>query len=146
MKTLRTVIGGLGLALLVVLAGCSTPQTRIQKDPATFARLTPAQQDLVQNGRIELGMDKATVDLALGKPDRTRTRASERGSTEVWIYMAHEGSVRGSLYYGRGHFTPYGSRWWGAGPIFYADDYESYPRLKVEFKDNRVTSIEQESR
>ncbi len=138
------------LLLVSFLAACSTPASRIKEDPAAFAKLTPAQQELVRKGQIELGMDRSAVELALGKPDRTRTRTTAEGSSEVWLYLAHEGDTAGSLYYGRGFYTPYGGRWWGpgvgAGAIYYAADSESYPALKVEFRADRVTGFEQESR
>lgn len=134
------------MGILALVAGCSTPQSRIQRDPAAFARLGPEEQKLVQQGRVQLGMDRSAVELALGKPDRARSRSNEQGQTEVWIYLAREGTTRGTLYYGRGYYMPYGSPWWGAGPVIYGDNDETYPRLKVEFRGDKVTSVDQEER
>ena len=72
------VLGG-----IVALTGCATPETRIQKNPEVFARLTPTQQDLIKQGQAGVGFDPEMVKLALGEPDRIVTRTDAQGTTEI---------------------------------------------------------------
>jgi len=78
-----------GLALLVlVAAGCATPESRIKKNPELFNSLPPEVQEGVRQGKVDLGYNKGAVLLALGKPNREYTRRSAAGSKEVWSYTS----------------------------------------------------------
>jgi outer membrane protein assembly factor BamE (lipoprotein component of BamABCDE complex) len=130
-----------------LLAGCDTPQSRINSSPQIFARLTPDQQALVKNGQIAVGFDMDAVRLALGDPTRVVIRTDAGGQHQVWHYTTYA-DYQGVVIYGG-----YYHRWrgWG-GPYFYGGVpyYNGYPavvhdQIKVEFDDsNRVKSVEQE--
>jgi len=66
------------VGLLLVLAGCSTVESRIQGNPAAFASLSPADQALVRQGNVRAGMPKAAVYIAWAVPTRC-VEASEAG-------------------------------------------------------------------
>ena len=127
---------------LVLAAGCSTPETRIQKNPDAFARLTPAQQDLIKKGQVGLGFDETMVRLALGEPDRIRTRVSAEGTTVVWIYADWDNDDGMPLYRGWYH------RYWG-DPFY--PYYMSYPgrrmydQTRITLKDGKVVEVDQEN-
>jgi hypothetical protein len=129
-----------GLALLV---GCSTPETRIAKQPEVFNRLTPEQQQMIREGRVGVGFDMEMVKLALGDPDRVRERTDASGRSEVWTYVTYEGNDGVLLYRGWYH------RGWG-GPYYpyYLDvpSRRERSRDEVVFRDGRVVSVEQERR
>ena len=146
----------IALAVLSLLAACSSPESRIKKDPEAFARIAPAQQELIKQGRVALGFDKEMVKLALGDPDRVRTRLDATGTTEVWHYVTYYtdgGTMIYTGYYHRGYYGGYGyyggGPWgwgWGGYPMGY--DYATrvpHDRFRVEFREGKVTSIEQES-
>ncbi len=144
MKTLRLLTGLAAVGVLALLAGCSTPASRIKANPEAFARLTPAQQALVQAGQIALGFDEEAVKLALGDPDRRSRRVDADGETAIWHYVSYH-------YEGRILFTGYyhtGRRWWGWGPPYpYYLDYperEVRDRFRVEFRGGRVVAISEE--
>lgn len=132
-------------SLLVALfaAGCSTPQSRIDKNPAAFSRLTPQQQDLIKKGQVALGFDKEAVQLALGEPDRLITRTDASGTKEIWSYTTYESADGAFLY--RGWYHRY---------YCYADPMYPYylnvpsrrdrERFRVVFEHDRVTEIQQE--
>jgi hypothetical protein len=61
---------------LVILTGCSTPESRIAKQPDLFNSLTPDQQQMIREGRVGIGFDMDMVKLALGDPDRVRERTN----------------------------------------------------------------------
>lgn len=74
------------LACALALAGCSTPDSRIERNRAAFAGYPPAVQAKIRAGEIELGYTPEMVALALGKPDRVVRRHTSEGETESWAY------------------------------------------------------------
>jgi hypothetical protein len=139
MKTILSVLALVGGFL--VLAGCTTPETRIKKNPEAFSRLTPAQQQAIREGRVELGFDMEMVKLALGDPDRMRERVDKNGRSEVWEYVTYASSDGAILYRGWYH------RGW-RDPMFpYYLDYgtrREIARDRVVFREGKVESFERE--
>jgi hypothetical protein len=148
MKVPRLLSLLVGCAALLA-AGCSTPETRIRKNPEAFNRLSVEEQELIVQGKVAIGFDEEMVRLALGDPDRVWTRTDSEGVSEAWSYTTYETYDGAPLYRGWYHryYGPYYG--WHRG---YYPYYMSYPSrrerevLKVMFKDNRVISIEEESR
>jgi outer membrane protein assembly factor BamE (lipoprotein component of BamABCDE complex) len=140
MKILSRLI--LLFAGLVLFAGCSTPDRRIEKNPEAFNRCAPQQQELIKQGKVAVGFDEEMVRLALGDPDRITTRTDASGQSEVWHYVTYETDDGVLLYTGYYHRF--------RGPVLYPY-YLDYPertehdRFKVSFKDSKVVSIEEES-
>ncbi len=128
---------------LAILSGCSTPETRIAKQPEVFNRLTPDQQQMIREGRVGIGFDMEMVKLALGDPDRIRERTDSSGRSEVWTYVDYETNDGMLLYRGWYH------RGWG-GPLYpYYMDVPSRrerSRDEVIFREGHVTSVEHERR
>jgi len=97
--------------------------TRIEKNPERFASLSPDQQELAEQGKIEKGMHKDGVYIAMGKPDKVTQGANSRGDYEQWNYyrlqpiITHRiGGYWGSGYGGRfggRHSSGYGGRFGG---------------------------------
>lgn len=82
---MRLIVLALALAVVVV-AGCSTPASRIKKNPELFASFPPTVQKNLMKGKIDIGYTKNMVFIALGKADREYTRTTASGLTEVWSY------------------------------------------------------------
>jgi hypothetical protein len=128
---------------LAILAGCSTPESRIAKQPEVFNRLTPDQQQMIREGRVGIGFDMEMVKLALGDPDRVRERTDSTGRSEVWTYTDYETNDGMLLYRGWYH------RGWGSPFYPYYLDVPARrerSRDEVIFRDGRVTSVEHERR
>lgn len=105
----------------VLLAGCSTVATRIQKAPGTYAALSTQEKVLVSHGQIREGMGKGGVYLAWGKPDSVSQGASGGRSFESWTYYAYEPEP----FWGFGYY-PYG--WWpGFYDGYYGTSFYSVP-------------------
>jgi len=79
--------------LAVVLAGCATSAT----DPAQIAKrraeravayedLTPVQQEQVDRGQIQVGMNEDAVYIAWGKPAQILRRGDASGEETTWLY------------------------------------------------------------
>ncbi|HWA86404.1 MAG TPA: hypothetical protein VG710_09295 [Opitutus sp.] len=141
MKTLVSILALLGV--LAFMAGCSTPETRIAKEPALFSRLPPEQQQMIREGRVGVGFDMDMVRLALGDPDHVRERIDQSGKSEIWSYVEYEADDGVLLYRGWWH------RGWG-GPFY--PYYMNVPgrrersRERVVFREGRVVSVEQNKR
>ena len=131
----------------VLIAGCSTPESRIKDSPDVFARLNPDEQALVKAGKVAPGFDMDAVKLALGDPDHVTIHTDSTGSHQIWHYVTYEDYNGGIIYAGYWHRY----RGWG-GPYFYGGVpyYNGYParvhdRIRVEFNtSNLVESIEQD--
>lgn len=166
MKT-RTIFATLAAAVILALAGCSTPASRIEKNPAVFATYTPAQQDLIKQGKVAVGFDQEAVRLALGDPDHERNRTTKDGNATIWSYVTYDTLdgfplYRGYYhrYYGRGGYrrggyggfgySGYGYGGWGGGGFYpWYMDYDrrvEREHLRVVFdKTGKVAMIEQET-
>lgn len=107
MKTL------LPLLVLLLLAGCSTPQSRARSNPELMESLPPELQAKVEAGEVELGYTEEMVRVALGKPDRKYSQLTEAGRTEVWSY--HKGGLGSRLSFGVGTSVGRGSGTYGGG-------------------------------
>ncbi len=146
MKT--RILATLLLASLAALTGCQTVDSRIKEKPDVFAQLDPATKDKIKQGIIELGYTEDMVYLALGAPDLKRESISTAGRTETWIYNTYYDRYDGSAYVGycrSVYFDPY----LRAYRMYYrpalANTYvqDKEERIRVVFKDGKVTVIEQ---
>jgi outer membrane protein assembly factor BamE (lipoprotein component of BamABCDE complex) len=147
MKTTRTLIIATVAACAALLAGCSTPESRISNSPQVFARLSPDQQALVKAGQVAVGFDMDTVRLAIGDPDRKLMETNASGQHEIWRYVTYE-DYQGAVIFG-GYW--HRERGWG-GPYFAGGSayYNGYParvheRIRVVFDaTGHVAAIQQD--
>ena len=140
------------MLMLGVLAGCANPEARIKNNPDGFNKLPPDQQALVKKGEIGLGMSEAAVQLAMGKPDRVSEHTDASGTQKIWHYTDVESYDAYGAYGVGDPWYPYGFRRRFYSPFFYpAGAYPVYPlqtetdRIRVVFKDGKVSAIERES-
>lgn len=143
MKT-STFFASVALAAALILAGCSTPQTRINRSPEVFARLSPHEQELIQQGQVEVGFSAEAVRLALGEPDRITMRTDADGTSEVWHYITYETPDGSPLY--RGWYHRY---YMWHDPLYpWYLDYDGRrerERFSVIFRRGTVTALERET-
>lgn len=126
----------------VLLTACSTPQTRIRSNPQLFNSLPPAEQTLIQEGKVAVGFTPEMVKLAVGEPDRIYTRTEATGQSETWVYTSYS-SRGGTMMYYRGFYHrrhPGQYAYW----LDY-NDREVLERYRVSFKDGKVASIDEMS-
>ncbi|HAK05846.1 MAG TPA: hypothetical protein DCO65_01010, partial [Spartobacteria bacterium] len=95
----------LGLsASAIILASCSTTETRISAHPEIFQSLSPRDQALVSQGQIRAGMSENAVWLAWGSPEQKAVGNMRGRPTETWIYITYTTAP-----YGYGYpYRPYG--------------------------------------
>jgi len=143
MKTNSAIRILLLVAVLGFIGGCATPESRISRNQEYFNQLTPAQQDLIRHGQIQVGFAAEMVRLALGEPDRYTTRTDANGTSEVWHYITYAMPSGAPLYRGWWHHY---YAWRDPGYPWYLD-YDrrvEVERLSVVFRGGIVQSIEYE--
>ena len=135
MKTALSLCAGLTLLIAV---GCSSPTSRIDKNRDAFASWPPAVQEKVQAGKIDLGFTPEQVRVALGDPDRTYTRTSNSGTSEVWAYQE-----RGPKFgFGVGIGSGGGSSSYGGGVAVNTGGNRDDDALRVVFEKGVVSAVE----
>jgi hypothetical protein len=119
------------LPLVLCLAGCatqSTIQSRIHERDAAYAALPPDTQKMVDEGRIQVGMDTNAVYIAWGKPNQVLESGDQRGVSTTWIY--------------RGAFLEETRYWVGWRYPRLEHDYQprTYVRAEIVFFNDKVQS------
>ncbi len=152
----RVLLSG-AVSLAFVLTGCTTIETRIAERQESFARMSPAERALVQEGKIREGMTQDAVYIAWGPPSQ-RVPGRNRGRiVETWIYDATAaGDYPGPFLYGSpygyglgyGYFGGFGRQRFQRGlylydpffdPFFYShSNIVRYPERTVSFQSGRV--------
>lgn len=127
------------LLVVALLGGCaSTPDTRIANNRASFDSLPAEAQQKIRAGQVAVGFTPEMVRLALGEPDRVFTRHSDRGDTEVWGYRNR--GPRFSIGLGVGTFGRHSAVGGGLGVS--TGGYDPEEKIRVEFREGRVTAVD----
>ncbi len=132
----------------LVLAGCSTVQSRIEEKAHVFNTLPPETQARIRQGLIDVGYTPDMVYIAMGKADRVRERASAEGTESVWIYNTYYQEYQGSHFAGYRRHVYFDPRI-KAYRVYYepvrADVYRDRTEevARVVFRDGKVVSVEQ---
>jgi hypothetical protein len=144
-RLLRTLLLASSLGFFV---GCQTVETRIKEKPEVFASVDKATQDKIKQGIIDLGYTEDMVYLALGAPDQKRESITADDRKITWIYNTYYTRYEGNQmlgYHRRVYFDPYVKTYRVYyQPVFtevYSDEKEE--RIRIVFKDGKVTMIEQ---
>jgi hypothetical protein len=131
----------------LLFAGCSSLDSRIHANQATFNALDPATQQKIRQQIVEVGYTPDMVYMAYGEPTKKTFKQNEKGSFMTWSYQARYDEYEGSsLHYRRAvAVNPRtGQRVLVERPVvtnYYSEQSEEM--IRVEFKDGKVTSIEQ---
>lgn len=131
----------LPLLFAALLAACaSTPESRIEKSPQTFAQLSPEQQEKVRAGKVGIGFDAAATRLALGEPDKVLEKTTAAGETELWIYQdVYSYPVPGPCYGAYFRYSLPSYCFFGPPTV-----QEVRERMRVSFEAGKVVSVERE--
>ena len=124
--------------VLLLTAGCTTPESRISRHQAAFDAWPAEVRDKVRAGRVEVGFTQEMVQVALGEADRRSTRTTAAGTEEVWAYFDH----RPKFSFGLGMGVAGGSRAYGGGVVVGDSGFLDDEFLRVIFEGGRVVAIE----
>jgi len=134
------------LALLVLLAGCSTTERRIEKKSGVFNALDAATQEQLRKGVVEVGYTTDMVYIALGRPDERRTVTTATGRDEVWVYSTYYSEYVGTTVHYRRYYHSVSGQVYVV-PVrnhLYSDRTDE--RIRITFRDGKVSVIEQVKR
>lgn len=127
--------GWIGLAALV-LAGCSTIDSRIKDKQEAFDAYPAEVQAAVREGKVKVGFTPEQVEIALGKPDRIYSRTKTGVESEVWAYTDNSPSFGVGLGVGVGGPV-------GLGAGVNSRDYYYRDRMRVVFENGAVSELEE---
>jgi hypothetical protein len=134
----------LPVSFLLLLAACSTPESRIQAQQTAFNAWPADVQQKVRAGQVDVGFTPEMVHVALGDPDRTYGRVTAQGASEVWVYADHKpkfsvgigvGSSSGSYHGGSSTAV-------GVGLSTGNDTFQNDEKLRIVFMGGKVIGIE----
>ena len=133
------------LPLLLLFAGCATPEQRIHQNQELFDALPLADQARIRGGQIDLGFTPDMVRIALGEPQRKLVRRDGGGETEVWLYLdlvrryeRQRADIDGLSLAGPGGYRTVGGSAW----INLSQERE-FVRARVEFRGGVVAAVEE---
>jgi len=132
--------------LTLLLAGCATLESRIEKNQALMQTFSPTDRQKIEAGQIARGFTKPMVQIAWGDPDDVLRREDASGQTETWVYLGYKNRHSTSFVMGGG--------FWAGGPrcrrgfvpyTFMPYDVmwrEEYLRATVTFRGGRVIAYD----
>jgi outer membrane protein assembly factor BamE (lipoprotein component of BamABCDE complex) len=138
------------LLLLVasLLAGCSTFESRAKERPGVLSSLDGSTQNRLKEGNIAVGDTADMVYIALGEPDSKSTRTDASGTQTTWVYSTRWDEYQGTVVRGYRRVVLYdraSKRYFITYEPVRTDVYaeREEERLRIDFKDAKVTAIEQ---
>ncbi len=132
------------LAVVLVLAGCSTPQSRARANAEALAGVSPEVREKVLAGEVDLGFSEELVLVALGKPDRRYSRVTEEGASTIWAYRSRSPGSR--LSFGVGTGIGIGGGGYGGVSVGTGGASRLDETLRIVFVEGRVVGIENMTR
>jgi hypothetical protein len=132
-KTILTLLVG-----MIWVTGCatSTVEKRKQERYGPYSALPSDQRELVDQGKIKVGMGMDAVYIALGKPSEIVQEENQSGATTHWLY---DGSSLREYRYWTYRSIRTGDRY--SSEPYFAQDYYLQPYVKAEviFQSGSVT-------
>jgi len=135
-------------SLILLAAGCSTFDSRSKEKSEVFNALDSHTQQRLKKGEIALGDTADLVYIALGNPDERKSSTTKAGEKLTWIYNVYWQEYAGTVHTGYRRiviYDPQSKRYFVYLEPVQTDVYRqrSEERIRVEFLNGRVTSVEQ---
>lgn len=139
------------VAVLALVAGCATVDSRARQMGAVYEGLPPEQQERLQRGAINLGDTPEMVYIALGNPDGRRDILNADGTRIVWVYRTYWQSFEGTDWLGYRRLIVPARHGRGFAILHEPIRRELYRThadevIRVTFVDRRVVEVEQRIR
>ena len=135
---MKNLVRGLLSIFLLLLAACSTPQSRIEQNRAVFDTYPPDVREKINAGQVAVGFTPEMVRLALGEPDHKFIRKSDAGDAEVWSY--HDNGPRFSFGLGVASGSRHSGMAGGVGVS--SGGYDPEESIRGEFRGGKVSVID----
>lgn len=144
MRTLQATALVALLFSMFFMNGCSTPASRIRQNQALFDSFPAEVQANLRAGKVEIGYSRPMVDIALGEPDRTYTRRTQKAEVTVLAYTAFESRLDRQRVEANFRFRDSGGAYRSGRDWVWVDveHRNEYDRMRIELTGDRVTAIE----
>jgi|GEM_PF-2407546 len=135
---------------MLLLWGCQSVQSRIERHPEWYAQLNQKEQAAIEESRLELGLSQEAVYFILGWPDEKRSVTREGETLETWVYTRIRENWEGSQMagYSRRSYIAVNPETGKRHLVrYYVPNYVDVYSVdkevvaEIEFKDNKVSSI-----
>jgi hypothetical protein len=130
----------------LLLQGCATSPDRIAENQALFDSYPPETQQLIRDGKVQLGFTADMVLISLGEPDRKYIRHAAQANSIVWAYTDYTTRTQRQRITGRFRVRdPQSGLVQTVEDSVWADvaTYHEYDQLRVELLDGQVVAVEQ---
>ncbi len=130
----------------LLLFGCETTETRIDKNPDLWANLPVEEQIAVENNTLEIGQSQNAVFFIMGNPDERKVNVSDGIEREVWVYTRVNRNYEGEVFAGYRSYRVYDKKA-KVYRVYRRPVYESiYSQeievvSEIEFEYGRITAI-----
>ena len=135
---------GIAFSLLLLAAGCATPEARISRNPEVFAAFPADAQALIRKGQVAIGFTKPMVEMAIGRPSVVSMRQTAEGDAEIWQYIDYDRYPSYRHVPIRHYYRDSRGRVYTVHDFLWVDDDVWYERqrLRLEFRDGKLAAIE----
>lgn len=132
------------IAVLLLAACASTPQSRIKKNPGLFESFPPEAQAKIQKGEVDLGFTPDMVEMAKDEPNRKYQRKTAAGEAEVWSYTGFHTTTERQRVQATVRAQDNSGAWRSVNDWVWVDVQQKreYELLRIEFVGGKVTAIE----
>jgi hypothetical protein len=137
-STMRPIFAALALVSLTLLTACATTESRIADHRGAFDSYPAEVQQKIRAGRVDIGFTTEMVLMALGESSRKFTRQTTTGDTEVWVY--HDDGPSFGFGFGLGTGGRHSAM--GGGLAMSTGGYDPDEKIRVEFRDGRVSEVD----
>jgi hypothetical protein len=122
-----------------LLTGCATQSIQSRKNERMdiYSALPPEQQQLIDQGKIKVGMPMDAVYIAWGKPSQVLAGESEKGAMTTWIY---HGTTMEEYRYWNYRYQAYGNRVYAEPYLDFDYMPRDYVAAEVVFENGVVKS------
>jgi hypothetical protein len=139
-------------AALLLLGACNNFRNRAEEKVAVFGSLDPSTRTRLEARAILVGDTPDMVYIALGLPDEKRTLQDAAGRATVWIYKSYWREYEGSRPVTYHRIVAYDNVAKSYRVLEQPDYHQpmfasrSEERLRITFRDGRVTVLDQAAR
>jgi len=75
-------------AIFCLVSGCETLDNRLARNQAALNALPPGHQDIIRQGKVQVGFTPEEVYLAWGAPSHKAFTETAEGRFETWYYTS----------------------------------------------------------
>lgn len=139
------------LTCAALLMGCATQRELIEKRISQrsnfFATLSTEDQQRLREGKVVSGDARDAAYIVYGRPDRVLQKATGTSTNEVWSYVTQDIRTADESRPVYHSLRPAGGAAWYPNNVWATDRvHNPYEYRRIEFKDDRILTLESDHR